>query len=108
MGVKNQQGRGSKDSNHDDVVGWYGELFCSVLELAGVGFGCPDILVGCSGRSELVEIKSDEGDLNAGQRTFIRDWRGGKVRIVRTRDDVVQHVQEIRRRVVDQSLRVPP
>lgn len=105
MGVKNQQGRGLKDANHDELVADYRATGCSVFETNGVGFGFPDLVIGCSGRTELVELKSDEGDLNPGQRAFVRDWRGSKVRIVRTRDDVLDHVRWIRARVIHEAAR---
>ena len=86
----------------------YRDAGCSVVDLHGVGFGCPDLMIGCAGRTELVEVKTDEGELSPGQVVFVRDWRGSKVVIVRNRDGVMVHVQAIRRRVVEQSWRPPP
>jgi hypothetical protein len=85
------------DSNHDDIVRWYEELFCSVIDLRQIKFGCPDLLVGIGFiANELVECKTDTGSLEDSQIRFQRDWKGRKMRIVRTREDVTQHVQEIR------------
>ena len=44
------------DSNHAEIIGFYEELFCSVLDLHKVGGGAPDLLVGCAGRSELSKL----------------------------------------------------
>ncbi len=87
------------DSNHSEIVGFYEELYCSVLDLHKVGGGCPDLLIGCAGRSELVEVKPEAGQLRANQITFNKTWRGNKVMLVHTRADVVNHVAEIRERV---------
>ena len=91
------------DANQAEVIGWYEDLYCSVVDLHGVGFGCPDILVGFSGVNYLVEIKTQEGHLEASQNRFIRDWRGSKVVVVRTQEDVVRHVQRVRERVSRRS-----
>jgi hypothetical protein len=87
------------DANHKAVKGWYEELYCSVLDLHKVGESCPDLLIGCAGRDELVEIKSEEGNLKPHQVTFHRDWRGAKVAVVRTKADVINHVMNIRERI---------
>ena len=87
------------DSNHAEIMGWYEELYCSVLDLHKVGGGAPDLLVGCAGRSELVEVKPEAGQLRANQVLFNKLWRGNKVVLVRTRADVVNHVKNIRERV---------
>jgi len=88
-----------KDAIHDDVIGWYEELFCSVIDLHTIGGGKPDLLIGCAGCDELAEVKSDEGHLQPNQVTFAKTWRGHKVTIVRSRADVLNHVANIRERV---------
>ena len=87
------------DANHHEVIGWYEQLYCSVVDLHEVGFGCPDLLVGCAGRSELVEVKSEHGQLEPSQITFNKTWRGNKVVVVCTHADVLNHVLNIRERV---------
>lgn len=49
-----------KDANHQRVVLAFIELGCSVLDLAAVGNGCPDLLVARHGKMKLVEIKDGE------------------------------------------------
>lgn len=101
--VRHPAAQGAPDANHAQVVSWYQELFCSVVDLHGVGFGCPDLLVGLAGRSELVEVKTDEGQLLPSQKRFGRDWRGSKVVIVRTHQDVIDHVTRVRSRFESRS-----
>ena len=88
-----------KDAIHDDVIGWYRELYCSVLDLHTLGHGAPDLLVAASGCDELVEVKSADGHLEPNQVTFNKTWRGHKVTIIRSRADVINHVANIRERV---------
>jgi hypothetical protein len=96
--MRNPAAKGLPDENHADVVGWYEELFCSVVDTHALGFGFPDLVVGIAGRTELVEVKTEDGQLEASQVRFIRDWRGSKVTVVRTREDVINHVQRVRGR----------
>jgi hypothetical protein len=97
--MRNPAAQGKRDANHADIAAWYEELYCNVLDLSHVGFGCPDVGIACGGRLELVEIKTEDGELNAAQKRFAAEWRGPKIRIARTREDVIAHVQDIRRRV---------
>jgi hypothetical protein len=43
----------------------------------------PDLLVGANGLTHLLEIKSERGQLSAGQSEWHRNWRGEKVWVVR-------------------------
>lgn len=94
--MRNPAARGRPDANHSAIVKWYEELFVSVVELHKVGFGCPDLMVGCSGLTELAEIKTEEGELLPTQLRFQRDWRGSRVQVIRDQQDVVEHVQRMR------------
>jgi hypothetical protein len=58
-----------------------------VLDLAAVGGGCPDLLVGRAGKNYLIEIKdgakpASARKLNAAQANFHAAWRGHPVRVV--------------------------
>lgn len=97
--MRNPAAQGRADQNHVELATLYEELGCSVVNTYHVGGGFPDVVVGLVTITELVEIKMPGGEKTPAQRTFHRDWRGSKVRIVRTREDVIEHVQEIRRRV---------
>lgn len=87
-----------QDSNHSDVRGWYEELGCSFADTSRVGFGLCDAFVGCAGITDPVEVKSADGELQSSQTTFIEKWRGSKVWVPRTRDDVIAHVTDMRKR----------
>ncbi len=63
-----------------------------------MAFGHPDLLIGCAGVTGLAEVKSEDGTLTPAQQTFLQAWRGGEVVIVRTQDDVINHVSKLRKR----------
>lgn len=91
--------RSLPDTNQDQVIAWYEQLFCSVADTHGVGFGFPDLVVGIAGCNELVEVKTEAGHAEASQLRFERDWRGAKITTVRTQADVINHVQNVRERI---------
>jgi hypothetical protein len=93
-----KQRYGKPDSNHDDVKGWYLDLGCTVADTKDAGLGVPDLFVGCVGLTDPVEIKSEDGTLRPLQKTFIAAWRGSPVAIVRTQQDVIDHVTRMRKR----------
>jgi hypothetical protein len=96
---RNPAERGRADQNHVELAKVYEDMGCSVVNTFHVGGGYPDANIGLVGITELVEFKMPDGEKTPAQKTFHRDWRGSKVRIIRCRDDVIEHVQEIRRRV---------
>ena len=49
------------DSNHLELVKAFRTLGCSVLSLAAVGKGVPDLLVSIKGITWLVEVKMPKG-----------------------------------------------
>jgi hypothetical protein len=84
------------DGNHTEIVNAFRGLGASVISLAAVGHGCPDILVGydCGALkiNLLVEIKNFnegtvKGELSDDQAKWHKDWRG-QVAIVRSLEDV--------------------
>ncbi len=98
MSARARAARGRDDANQAPIVATYRALGCTVFDGSGIGFGFPDLIVGCIGVTELVEVKTVDGKLSPAQITFAADWRGSKVRIVRSDADAVAHVQDIRRR----------
>lgn len=94
---------GSKDANHDAIKARFIELGCSVADMAACGVpGFPDIVAACVGVDHLIEIKNPEtsygrAGFNANQSAFSRDWRGGRIWIVRSPDEATTLVQQWRR-----------
>ncbi len=86
------------DRNHQEIVKAFRKFGCSVLDLAGVGQGCPDILVSKSVlKTVLVEIKDglkppSARVLTKDQEKFHSAWRG-TIRIVKDLGDVIATVK---------------
>jgi hypothetical protein len=92
---------GKTDANHSEIVAAFRKLGCSVLSLAPLGRGAPDLAVGYGGITALVEVK-DGGKprsaqkLTPDQREFWDTWKGG-VRLVNGLDAVVETVELLKR-----------
>lgn len=72
------------DSNHALIKKAFEQMSCTVVDLFRVGKDTPDLLIGCCGIDQQVEVKSDGGVLSKGQESFHRHWRGAKPRVIRT------------------------
>lgn len=79
---------GKRDGNQAEIVEALRKVGASVLDLADVGGGCPDILAGYAGREWLMEIKTQHGELLPDQVDFIRTWHGA-VHVVRSIDEAL-------------------
>ena len=66
------------DKNHPEVVEAFRALGASVLSLAPLGRGIPDLLVAIGGVTWLVEIKSKKGKENDQQLEWAENWRGAR------------------------------
>jgi Holliday junction resolvase len=69
------------DSNHVAVVDAFRALGCSVVSLAAIGKGCPDLAIGVAGKNLLIEVKdgaksASRRKLTPDQEQFKADWRG--------------------------------
>lgn len=76
------------DANHRLIVAALRSVGASVQDLASVGQGCPDILVGWRGANYLMEIKVAKGTTTAHQVAWHGAWRG-HVAVVRSVDDAL-------------------
>lgn len=64
------------DSNHTEIVQIFRDMGCSVLSLAALGKGVPDLLIGLRGVTWLVEVKTPKGKLTSDQTGFTAAWQG--------------------------------
>lgn len=68
---------GKRDANHAAIKDALKVVGCSVLDLADVGHGCPDLLVGYAGHNWLMEVKNGANKaLTEDERRFLLLWRG--------------------------------
>ena len=75
------------DRNQPEIVAALRKAGASVQSLAGVGVGCPDLLVGFQGKTALLELKDGEKVKSAQKLTpdqigWHANWRGGTLATV--------------------------
>lgn len=76
------------DLGQAEIVKALRQVGMSVLSLAPMGKGCPDLLVADDDSYFLIEVKGPKGKLTDDQVAFISDWRG-VVHIARTVDEAL-------------------
>ena len=68
------------DTNHKEIVKALREAGATVVSLASMKHGCPDLLCGYAGKTLLMEIKKDsKARFTPDQLDFIAKWKGGAV-----------------------------
>jgi len=68
------------DSNHTEIVAALRQAGATVVSLAAMKHGIPDILVGYNGETILMEIKKDsKAKFTSDQLEFIGKWKGGAI-----------------------------
>jgi len=67
------------DSNHKEIVAALRQAGASVLSLAAMKHGCPDLLVGYAGETILMEVKMPKAKFTPDQLDFMGKWKGGAV-----------------------------
>jgi Holliday junction resolvase len=68
------------DTNHKQIVEALRKAGASVVSLASMRHGCPDLLVGYGNVTLLMEVKKDEkAKFTPDQLDFIAKWKGGPV-----------------------------
>ena len=83
------------DANHGVIVAALRQVGASVQDLAKVGQGCPDILVGYRGQNYLMEIKTNKGKATLPQIAWDTFWQG-QVVVVRDVDEALHVIGAIR------------
>ena len=92
------------DGNQRAIVAYLRAHGCSVVSLATVGGGVPDLRVGRNRVTVLMEVKlpsevSRKSDTAAMQAAFRATWRGGPVVVVTTPEGAMAaltaHVREV-------------
>lgn len=67
------------DNNQAAIIKCLKQAGASVCNLASVGSGCPDLLVGWNGSNILIEVKNPDGRgmrFTEPERAFMDTWRG--------------------------------
>lgn len=84
------------DANHLDICRALEKCGCSVLSIASIGKGAPDIVIGFYGNNYLAEIKNgNKGKVNDKQREFHDKWESN-VLVFRSVDEAIVWANLIR------------
>ena len=79
------------DTNHKEIVKALRDAGATVLSLAAMKHGCPDILVGYNGETVLMEIKRDaKAKFTPDQLEFLGKWKGGAISRVDSVDAAIR------------------
>lgn len=87
------------DGNHSEIIAAYERLGVCVLDLSRVAEltrpGCPDLLCSLHGFCWFSETKTDVGELNPAQVSFMAWWKA-PCKVVRSVDDVIAIVKDVK------------
>jgi hypothetical protein len=75
------------DKNQPRLIEFLRSLGCSVVSLHAVGGGVPDLLIGYEGKNYLIEVKNQNGRLNARQKKWHLEWKG-QVVILKNEEEI--------------------
>jgi len=78
------------DTNHKEIVAALRQIGATVVSLAAMKHGCPDLLVGYQGETILMEVKMPKGKFTPDQLDFIGKWRGGPISRVDSVDAAIR------------------
>jgi hypothetical protein len=79
------------DTNHKEIVKALRDAGATVVSLAAMKHGVPDLLVGYAGETLLMEIKRDsKARFTTDQLDFMSKWKGGAVSRVDSVDAAIR------------------
>ena len=79
------------DTNHKEIVKALREAGASVVSLASMKHGCPDLLIGFANETLLMEVKKDsKAKFTSDQLAFIGRWKGGAIIRVDSVDSAIR------------------
>jgi Holliday junction resolvase len=78
------------DSNHKEIVAELRKAGATVVSLAAMKHGCPDLLVGYAGETILMEVKMPKGKFTPDQLDFLSKWKGGAISRVDSVDAAIR------------------
>ena len=85
---------GRVDNNQVEIVQALRDAGATVLSMASLGNGAPDIAVGLFGHTYFLEIKGRNGKLTPDEIAWHAQWRG-HVRMVRSVDEALAAIGAI-------------
>lgn len=93
--------RGKTDDNASPIVEALRKVGAVVWFIEGAhgSAGVPDLLVGYKGRTYLLEVKMEKGQLSEAQKRFIETWAGAKSAVVRNVQEALEAIGALGRAV---------
>lgn len=90
--------RGRTDSNQIEIVATLRLLGCTVVSLAPIGHGCPDLAVAIQGKTYLIEVKDGEKywKFTPDQKDFALHW-DAQIIVLESIDDAHSFVGSVRK-----------
>jgi len=90
--------RGRVDANQPEIVKALRDVGATVVSLARIGDGCPDLLVGYRGRTLLLEVKDGSGPpskrlLTEDELKFQGRWTGENIRNVGSIEEALKAIK---------------
>ena len=82
------------DSNQNEMRLAFRKMGASVLSLAPIGKGCPDLLICYRGILYLIEVKTKKGKLNDLQIKWHDEW-SGPVKTLYSTDEAIDWIMEL-------------
>lgn len=76
------------DKNQPEIVSYLASAGLTVVSLAPMGKGFPDLIVSSSTEMWLAEVKDGEAPFTADQVEFHREWRGKPILVWRSLSQV--------------------
>lgn len=91
------------DDNQSDLVKTLRKLGATVQSLSRIGEGCPDLLIGYCGITDVAEVKDpakvpSKQRLTEAQVLWIQVWHGADVRILKTDADCLLLLADMKTR----------
>jgi Holliday junction resolvase len=78
------------DANQKDICHALKTFGASIVDLSGVGKGCPDLLIGFKGKTYLIEIKRNStAKFTPQQLQFNESWTGGIIARIENIDQAI-------------------
>jgi len=78
------------DTNHKEIVAALRQAGATVVSLAEMKHGCPDLLVGYAGETVLMEVKMPKAKFTPDQLEFLGKWKGGAISRVDSVDAAIR------------------
>lgn len=82
----------SVDANEKEIIKSLRMMGASAYHVESYTDGFPDLVVGWQGETYIFEVKNRKGKnkLEESQKAFMLTWKGGKAKIVRDLDDILE------------------